>query len=151
MPVRRRGVKSLLVGNPFHSLKTGIEKLVRLRLNPTCDAGLRRPSVRRIVLEAAIMGRIMRRGDHNAIGKSGSSSTIVRENRVGDDGRRSKFFLLCKHDFHPICRQHFQSAGKSGRRERMRVHAEEQRAIDFLLCAVQAKRLGDGEDMRFVE
>ena len=33
----------------------------------------------------------------------------------------------------------------------MRIDAEEQRTVDLLLLAVQANRLADGQDVRFVE
>ena len=33
----------------------------------------------------------------------------------------------------------------------MRIHAEKQRAVDLLLLPVQANRLRDGKDVRFVE
>ena len=44
------------------------------------------------------------------------------------------------------------SALAQGRhRERVRVHAEKQRAVDLLLLAVEADGLADGQDMPLVE
>ena len=151
MPVRRGGAKSFLERNPFHTQKAVLEKLVCLRLDPGGDGGFRRPAVWRVVFEAAVMGRIVRRRDHDAVGESGLAPAVVGENRVGNGRGRGIFISLRDHDFHPVCRQHLQRAGKSRHGKRMRVHAEKQRAIDLLLLAVQANGLTDGEDMPFVE
>ena len=151
MPVRRGGAKSFLDRNPFHAPKAVFEKLVCLRFDPIGDGALRRPAVWRIVLEAAVMGRIVRGRDDDAVGESCLAPAVVGENRVGDDRRRRVFIPLRDHDVHPVGRQHLQRAGKSRHGKRMRVHAEKQRAIDLLLLAVQANSLTDGENMPFVE
>jgi hypothetical protein len=57
--VRRRGVKSLLDRNPFHTQKDILEKLVCLRFDPIGDGLFRRPAVWRVILETTIMGRIV--------------------------------------------------------------------------------------------
>ena len=59
MPVRRGRVKGLLERNSFHPAQAVLEKLVRFRSDPVGDDGLRGTAVRRIVLEPAIMGRIV--------------------------------------------------------------------------------------------
>ena len=97
------------------------------------------------------MRRIVRRRDDDAVGESGLAPAVVRENRVGNDRGRSVFVSLCEHDFHSVGRQHLKRAGQRRHRERMRVHAEKQRAIDLVLLSVQANRLADGQDMPFVE
>ena len=70
VPVRCGGAQRLLVRNPVHAAQAAFEKLVRLRLDPVRDGWLRRPAVGWIVLEAAVMGRIVRRRDHDAVGKT---------------------------------------------------------------------------------
>ena len=80
----------------------------------------------------------------DAVGESCLAPAVVRENRVGNDRGWGIFIPLRNHDFHPVCRQHPQRAGKSRHRECMRVHAEKQRAIDLLLLPVQANGLTDG-------
>ena len=151
MPVRRGGAKSLLERNPLHALKAGLEKLVGLRLDPVGDGGFRRAAVGRVVFEAAVMGRIVRRRDDDAVGESGLAPAVVGENRVGNDRGRGVFVAFRDHDLHPVGRQHLKRAGQRRHRERMRVHAEKQRAVDLVLLAVQANRLSDGEDVPFVE
>ena len=59
MPVRRGRVKRLLERNSFHSAQALLEKLVRFGFDPVGDDGFRRPAVRRIVFEPAIMRRIV--------------------------------------------------------------------------------------------
>ena len=151
MPVGCGGPKRLLVRNPVNAAQAAFEKLVRLRLDPVRDGWLRRPAVGRIVLEAAVMGRIMRRRDHDAIGKTCFPPAVVRQNRVGNGRSRGILVPRRKHDFHAVGRQHLQRAGKSRHGERMRIHAEEQRAVDLLLLPVQANGLTDGQDMPLVE
>ena len=97
------------------------------------------------------MGRIVRRRDDDAVGESRLAPAVVGENRVGNGRGRGVFIPLRDHDLHAVGRQHLKRAGKRRHGERMRVHAEKQRAIDLLLLPVQANGLTDGEDMPFVE
>ena len=92
--------------------------------------------MRRVVLEAAIARRIMRRRDHNAVGKTRFPAFVVREDRVRDRGRRSILVVLREHDFHAVCSQDLQSGCESRHGEGMRIHAEEQRAIDLFMFSI---------------
>ena len=143
--------KRLLERNSVNAPQATFEKLVRLHLDPVSDDWTRRPADWGIVLEAAVMGRIMRRRDHDAIGKTCFPPTVVRQNRVGNGRGRGIFIPGRDHDFHPVCRQHLKRAGKSWHGEGMRVHAEEQWAVDLLLRPVQANGLTYGQDMPLVE
>ena len=60
VPVCGGDAKRLLEGNAFNTLKSILEKLVRRCLNPVSDVGFRWPAVWRVVLEAAVVRRIMR-------------------------------------------------------------------------------------------
>ena len=46
-----------------------LEQLVGASLNPSCDARFRGTAVRRVVLEPSILGRVVRRGDDDAVGE----------------------------------------------------------------------------------
>ena len=151
MPVRRGGAKGFLDRHPFHTPKAVLKKLVCLRFDPIGDGALRRPAAWGVVLEATIMGRIVRGRDHDAVGESCLAPAVVGENRMRYDRGWRIFILLRDHDIHPVGRQHLQRAGKSRHRKRVRVHTEKQRAIDLLLPAIQANSLTDGENMPFVE
>src|SRR3546814_4108476 len=52
---------------------------------------------------------------------------------------------------HAVGGQHFQRAVAGRLRQRVRVDAQEQRAVDALLLAVLADGLGDGQDVLLVE
>ena len=151
MPVRRGGAKGFLEGNRFTSPKARLEKFVGLCLDPVGNGEFRRPAVGRVIFEAAVMRRIMRGRDDNAVGQSCLAPAIVSENRVRNCRGRRVFIAFREHDFHPIGRQHLQRAGQSRHGKRMRVHAQKQRAVDVLLRSIQANSLGDGQDMPFIE
>ena len=102
-----------------------------------------RPAVRRIVLEATVVRRIVRRRDHDAVGESGLSSVVVTQNRVGDGRSRRVASTFRKHHVDIVRRQHFQRAGKSRLGQRMSVHSKEERPVNFLQLAVVANRLSD--------
>ena len=107
--------------------------------------------MRRIVLETAVLWRVVRRRDHDAIGQSACSSTVVVENGVRDGGRWRVLAAFRDHDLDLIGRQDFESAGERRLGERMRVHPDKERSIDALLFAVNADGLRDGEDVPFIE
>jgi hypothetical protein len=151
VPVGRGGAKSFLEGNPLHTFEAILEKLVGLRLDPGSDGGFRRSAVWGVVFEPAVMRRIVRRRDDDAVGESRLAPAVVSENRVGDNRRWGIFIPLRDHDFHPVCRQDLERTGKGRLGEGMRVHAEKQRAIDLLLLPIQTNGLTDGEDMPFIK
>ncbi len=151
MPMGRGGEQRLLGRDPLHALQATFEKRVRPGFDPVGDGAFRRPAARRVVLEAAVVGRIVRRGDHDAVGEPGLAPAVVREDGVGHDRGRGVLVSRRGHDLHPVGRQHLQGAGKSRDGKCVRVHAEEQRPVDLLLRAVQADRLTDGENVPLVE
>jgi hypothetical protein len=55
------------------------------------------------------------------------------------------------HGLDAVARQHLQYGDERRLGQRMRVHAEKQRAVDSLLLPVQADRLLHGQDVRLVE
>ena len=62
-----------------HALDThqpGVQKFVRLRLDPGRDVQIGGTAVRRIVLESAIFRRVVRGRDHNAVRESGLPSLL---------------------------------------------------------------------------
>src|SRR5690606_32267528 len=56
-----RGVRTqrLFIRNSLYTFEIIFQKLVRLRLDPGCDFGLGRSAARRIVLYAAVVGRVV--------------------------------------------------------------------------------------------
>ena len=68
-----------------------------------------------------------------------------------DGGGRGVVGSLRQHHVDVVRRQHFHGAGQCRTRKGMGVDAEEQRAVDFLVPAVQADRLGDGQDVPLIK
>ena len=111
----------------------------------------RRPAVRRIVFEAAILRRIVRRRHHDSVGQAGGAAAVVGQNGVRNRGRGRVVGALRNHDLDAVRGQHFHRAGEGGLGERMRIDAQEQRPIDAVRLAVFADGLRDGENVPLIE
>ncbi len=66
--MRGGSVPRLLVRESTDAPQLLRDQLIRSRLNPTRDAGIGRASGRRVVFEAAVLGRIVRRCDDDPVG-----------------------------------------------------------------------------------
>jgi len=75
-------------------------------------ADLRRATAWRVVLDAAAVGRIVRRRDDDAVGESALAAQVVAEDRVRDRGCRRVFVAGCGDHFDAIARQHLQRIGE---------------------------------------
>ncbi len=151
VPVRRGGAHGLLIADPLHPPKAGVEQFVRFRLDPPGDRGLRRPAVWRVVLEAAVAWRIVRGSDHDAVSEPGRAPAVVREDRVRHGRGRSVGLAVGNHERDPVCGHYFDRARTGRDGQGVRIHAEKQRAIDPLARPVEANRLRNGEHMLLVE
>ena len=108
--------------------------------------------MRRVVLEAAVTGRVVRRGDHDAVGR------IVRARRriVYDDGpgdRRSRGVILVVRGVgrDTVRDQHLDGCRPGRGGKCVGVFAYEERPGDALGRAILHDRLGRSCDMRIVE
>jgi hypothetical protein len=73
--VRTEGVGvDVLEGRAPHALEAGGDEGVGAVGDPAGGIGVGRAAVRRVVLEAAVARRVVRRGDHDAVGAAGSSA-----------------------------------------------------------------------------
>ena len=149
--VRRRRALGSGERNLSHALETVGEKRVRFILNPAGDRRVSRATVGRVVLESSIFRGIVRGRDHNAVGELLGSAAVVREDRVRDDGRRSKSFAIVDHYLDVVRSEDFERRGERRFRERVGVDPHEERTIDAVLRTIETDRLGDGEDVLFVE
>ncbi len=77
MGSRLGGSHGFAEGYSLDALQFGIEKRVRLILYERRYVTSGRPAVRRIVFEAAILGRIVRGRDDNAVGEPCLPSAVV--------------------------------------------------------------------------
>ena len=109
------------------------------------------PCVRRIVLEATVVRRIVRRSDHDTVGEPAFSSAVVTQNRVGDGRRRRVGSSFRKHHLDAVSSKHFQRTCKCRLGQRVSVHPKEDRTVDVLQLTVIANRLSDCEDVPLVK
>ena len=147
---RRRGQRPL-IRNTIHAGEPGLEKIVGSVLNPVGDGGVGRAAIGRIVFEAAVSRRIVRRRDHDAVGKPALASSIVSQDRVRDSRCWRVAAVAVDHRLDAVGGQNFERTGKRRHRERVRVHPEVQRTVDILTFPIKANRLADREDVRLVE
>ena len=71
--VSRDGLCSGSAGYAFDAAIAGAQQFIGAVLNPARDVGIGRASFRRIVFEAAIFGRIVRRRDDDSVGERADS------------------------------------------------------------------------------
>ena len=127
------------------------QQAVGARLDPAGAGGVRRAAVGRVVLDAAVVRRIVRGGDDDAVGPPGRARAVVRQDGVGDDRRGGELAVWRDQCGHAVTGQHFEAACEGRLRQRVGVDAQVQRAVDALPGAVVADRLDDGQHMPFVE
>ena len=127
-----------------------LEQPVGLALDPAGHVGVGRPAVRRVVLEAAVAGRVVRRRDHDPV-RGGrvrpAAAAVVGEDRVRDRRRRRVAAVLVDHDVDAVAREHLDDRAERRLRQRVRVAAEVQRPARALLGSVAAHRRADRDDV----
>jgi len=149
--VCRRRTHGLVETDARQRAQPVAQQIVGLRLDPAGDLGGRRAAIRRVVLDAAVVRRIVRRRDDHAIGKAGRAPDVVRQDRVRNGGRRCVFAAGSHHDLDAVAREHFHRTGERRFGQRMRIDAEKQRAVDALRAAIAADCLTHGEHVGFVK
>src|SRR5258708_21103742 len=113
--------------------------------------GISRAAVGRVVLEAAILGRIVRRRDNDAISQVFLASAVVNENGSRDHRRRSYTFTFLDDRFHVVRRQHFQRGRLRGSGDPVRVFSHIEWAVGSLLSPVVANGLRNRQYVPFSE
>src|SRR5215472_8484660 len=135
----------------FYASITFSQQLVGALFDPLRYVSVGRATVGRIVLEAAVLRRVMRGRNNDAVGKVILAITVVREDRSRDDGRRRDAVVALDDRLHVVGRQHFERCAlrRSGYRVRVLTHIE--RAIRTLTTPVLTDRLCDSDNMSFGE
>ena len=130
-----------------------LEDPVRLVLDPARDIGVGGTAVGRVVLEAAVLGRVVRRRHDDAVGEAAAGRTVAvgDEDRVRDRGGRRVAVGGIDADVHPVRDQHLERRPPRRLGERVRVAADEQRPGVALGGPIAADGLGRGQDVRLVE
>ena len=121
------------------------EQLVGLRLHALGDVRARGPAARRVVLVAAVLGRVVRGRQHDAIGPG------VGQDRVAERGGRRVAAVGVHPHVDPVRAEDRQRAVERGLGERVRVASHEQRPGYPLGSPVSRDRLADGQDVGFGE
>ena len=81
------------VGHASDAVQAGAKQVVCLVLDRARDVRVGWAAVRRVVLEAAIFGRIVGRRHHDPVGEAVAAAAVVRKDGVGHGGR-----VLRRHD-----------------------------------------------------
>ncbi len=139
------------IGCSLDAGRAGREQFIGAVLDPFGDVRICGTAVGRVVLEAAVVGRIVRGRDDDAVGQAGAAAAVVSENRMRDGGRWRVLVIRCDHDFDAIRGEYFERAGERRCRQCVGVEAHEQWSIDALRLAVLADGLAYAKHMRFVE
>ena len=112
------------------------------------DVGVGRAAVRRVVLEAAVLGRVVRRRDDDAVGEPRRPPAVVGEDGVGDGGRRRVAVARVEHDGRRRSRRAPRARSRSAGSDSAWVSMPRNSGPSMPCAgAVVADRLGDGQDV----
>jgi len=134
-----------------HRLQPLGQDLIGAILDDLGHAGVRRTARGRVVLEAAIRRRIVRRRDHNAISYAALVAAVVGQDSVRDDRRGRENVIGLDHHVDFVRRENLDRSVDRGPRQRMAVHADVQGAVVALALAVLGNGLRNGGDMVVIE
>ena len=151
VPVNVRRLAGAIERNPLDAAQHVLEQRVGVLLDHAGDVGVGRAAIGRVIFEAAIFRRIVRRRDHHAIGQAAVAAAIIGEDGVRDHRGRRKTVLRVDHHIDFIGGEHFQRAGQCRFGERMGVDTDEQRPGDAGLAAIVAYALRHRQDVGFIE
>src|SRR5262245_22808920 len=138
-------------GYALHSGIPRLQQLIGAILDPLRQVCISRASVGRVVLEAAILGWVMRRRDDDAICEVCRSLAVVNYNGPRDDRSRRHAVVSLDDRLDTVGRQDFQRRVFCRTRQGMSVLAQIKRPVDAPTGPVIANRLCDGEDVRLGE
>ena len=96
------------VTQAFCVFEAAFQQFISTILNPSRDIGVSRAPVWRVVFKPTILGGIMRRRDHNPIGKLICSTSVVAENGTGNCRGRGKTISILNDGLDPMSGQDFQ-------------------------------------------
>ena len=84
------------------------QQLVGAVLHPRGDVGVGRAAVGRVVFEAAVLRRIVRGRDDDAVGQVIVAAAVVGEDGAGDHRRRREAVLALNHRLDAVGREHLE-------------------------------------------
>ena len=127
------------------------EKAVGAVFDPLGGGGVGGAAVGWVVLEAAVLGWVVGRGNDDAVREVGGAVAIVGEDGVREGGGGGVAEVLVDHDLHFVGGEDFKGGREGGRGEGVSVLREKEWAGGALVGAELADGLGNGGDVIFVE
>ena len=146
-----RGRERPRIGQPLHARVPGREERIGAPLDPAGHGRVGGAAVRRVVLDAPVLRRIVRRRDDDPVGSPLRPAAVVGQDGVRDDRRRRRGVALGHEHLHSVRGQHLERGALGRLGQAMGVLAEEERAGDSLSCTVLAGGLDDRQDVGLVE
>ena len=149
--MRRLEPVGTFVRHPHDAPEPGFQIAIRVSFDDGSDVGIGRTAMRRIILVTAVLRRIVRRRDDDAIGETRGSSLVVSQDRARDDGGRRIPTVLVDHDLDAIRSKHLNRTRQRRLGQSVRVNSDEQRSCQAGPAAVVTDRLRRRQDVIFIE
>ena len=137
--------------HPLHRLEPVAQDLVGALGDHAGGVGVGGAAVGRVVLEAAVARRVVRRGDDDAVGQVAVAAAVERQDRVADRRRRGVAVGRIDHRHNVVGGQHLQRRHPGRLGQRVGVAADEQRPGGALRGPVLDDGLRGRQDVRLVE
>ncbi|MNG85519.1 hypothetical protein D3C79_442790 [compost metagenome] len=141
------GFVQRLALNAFQLLR---QQFVGAFFNHRGQVGVGRAAVGRVILDAAVFRRVMRRGNDDAVGLCPTVAVVAQNSMRYRRGWRKAVIFLHDH-IYAVGGQDFQHGNKGRLRQRVGVFTDVTRAGNPLLATHFGNRLSDSEDMGFIE
>ena len=145
------GFQRLCQRYSLHRAPARTQNLVGARGDRPSGIGIGRATVRRVVLEPAVAGRVMRRGNDDPVGQTRGLALVVPQDGMAHCRSRGVPVTRIHSHYNTIGGQNLQCAGPRGFGERVGVSTDEQWAGGALRGPVLDDRLGGSDDVRLVE
>src|SRR6266446_5915553 len=127
------------------------QQIVGSVLNPSRHACVGRTAVSRVVFEAAVLGRVVRWRDDDAIGEVLLTAAVVDQDGPRDHGRRRHAVTSLDYSFDVIGRQDLDRGTLRRAGQRVRILAHVKRTVGPVTSPVVADCLSDGQNVSFGE
>ena len=137
--------------DPLHVGQAAAQNLVGALGDHARGVGVRRSAVGRVVLEPAVSGRVVRRGDDDPVGERTVAPAVELQDRVADGRGRGETVGAVDHRHHVVGGQHLQRRDPGGLGQRVGVAPDEQRSRRPLCGAVFHDGLRRSQDVCLVE
>ena len=134
-----------------HLFEAAAQDLVGPRRDGTGGVGVGGPAVGRVVLEAAVAGRVVRGRDDDAVGQAGLTSPVVGQDRVADGRSRGVAIGRIDLDDNIVGGQHLERRDPCRLGQGVGVAPDEQRPGGALGGSVLDDGLRGREDVGLVE